>query len=52
VFEIGLNICKCLKYYIYPNFPPISRGLSEENSKNIKKIVTAAYTEGAAKGAN
>jgi hypothetical protein len=27
---------------------PISRGLSEEKSKNLKKIVTVAYMEGAA----
>jgi hypothetical protein len=27
----------------YPNFPPIGRGLSEEKSENLKKIVTAAY---------
>jgi hypothetical protein len=27
----------------YPNFLPIGRGLSEEKSENLRKIVTAAY---------
>jgi hypothetical protein len=32
----------------YPNLAQISRGLSKEKSENLKKIVTAAYTKGAA----
>jgi hypothetical protein len=33
---------------VYPNLAQISRGLSKEKSENLKKIVTAAYTVGAA----